>query len=265
MGLGGVVCLCLFNPKSAWSLLLTDRGSNETSIWTIRKLWSPLHGSSSLPRTSSEWPHGKEGEVGIDSHMASCSGRLLAAPSCTCNKGSVWYAPPTGTHAENMGMATGMLCDGQIPVHHADNAAGVACYRGEPRKNALFPSGPTVSLKTSTRRCLLWCFHGYSMSPWGFWPLGRNITTSVLWFLCQHLCPAPYGHVLRKKILYIYIYKKCRYFYIFCMVLLKTKFLCIFYIYTDLLNLIIGNQLKRCFDIFYMNIAQFYLNLAFDK
>lgn len=49
------------------------------------------------------------------------------------------------------------------------------------------------------------------------------------------------------------------------MVLLKKKFLCIFYIYTDLLNLIIGNQLKRCCGIFYMNIAQFYLNLAFDK
>lgn len=70
---------------------------------------------------------------------------------------------------------------------------------------------------------------------------------------------------LKKKKSFIYIYKKCRYFYIFCMVLLKKKFLCIFYIYTDLLNLIIGNQLKRCFDIFYMNIAQFYLNLAFDK
>lgn len=72
-------------------------------------------------------------------------------------------------------------------------------------------------------------------------------------------------HRLKKKILYIYIYKKCRYFYIFCMVLLKKKFLCIFYIYTDLLNLIIGNQLKKCFDIFYMNIAQFYLNLAFVR
>lgn len=121
------------------------------------------------PRTSSEWPHGEEQEVGIHS-MASPSGRLLTAPSadtvpsCTHYKGSVWYAPPTGTRAENMEMATGMHCDGHTPVHGADSAAEVACYRGEPRKNTLFPSGPTISLKTSTRRCLLWSFDGYSMN-----------------------------------------------------------------------------------------------------
>lgn len=103
--------------------------------------------------------------------MVSRSGRTLTAPSadtvpgCSCNMGAVWYASPTGTHAENMEMETGMHCDGQIPVHGAGSAAGVAYYRGEPRKNALLPSGPTISMKTSTRRCLLWSFDGYSMNP----------------------------------------------------------------------------------------------------
>lgn len=137
-------------------------------------------------------------------------------------------------------------------------------------KTHCYPGGPTISqsisLKTSTRMCLLWSFDGCSVNPWGCWAPGRNIPTSVLWFLRQHLCPSPLWTCrLKKKKSFIYIYKKCRYFYIFCMVLLKKKFLCIFYIYTDLLNLIIGNQFKRCFDIFYMNIAQFYLNLAFGK
>lgn len=69
---------------------------------------------AALPlRTPSEWPHGEEDEVGIHSHMASPSGRILTAPGtdtvpgCPGNKGSVWYAPPTGTHAENVEMETG--------------------------------------------------------------------------------------------------------------------------------------------------------------
>lgn len=79
--------------------------------------------------------------MGIDSHVVSRSGRLLTAPGadtvpgCTCNKGAVWYAPPTGTHATET--ATGMPCVGWISVHGADSAAGVAFCRGEPRKNTL--------------------------------------------------------------------------------------------------------------------------------
>lgn len=133
---------------------------------------TPRRGVTACPPwTPSEWPHGEEEEVGIHSHMVSPSGRLLSAPgadtvpSCTRYKGSVWYTPPTVTHAENMEMATGMRCDGHTPVHGADTAAGAAWYRREPRKNTVFPSGPKINLKRSTRRCLLWSFDGCSMNP----------------------------------------------------------------------------------------------------
>ncbi|KAF2981432.1 hypothetical protein EK904_002984 [Melospiza melodia maxima] len=80
------------------------------------------------PRTPPEWPHGEEDEVGIHSHMASPSGRILTAPGtdtvpgCPGNKGSVWYAPPTGTHAENMEMETGCtVMDRYLCTCSADN------------------------------------------------------------------------------------------------------------------------------------------------
>lgn len=101
---GGAICLCLCNTKPAWLLLLTNRGSNETSIWTIRKLWALLavldpSPRGRLPWTSSGWPRSEEDEVGIDSHMVSRYGRLLTAhggdtvPGRSCSKAAVWYAP----------------------------------------------------------------------------------------------------------------------------------------------------------------------------
>lgn len=120
-------------------------------------------------------------------------------------------------------------------------------------KKTSYCSGPTgrqpVRLKASTRRCPSRTFLQLQREPFGVLGSGEEYPNKCpLVSMPASLSSPPWTRRLQKikiKILYIYIYIKCRYFYIFCMVTLKKKFLCIFYIYTDLLNLIIGNRLKE--------------------
>lgn len=160
-------------------------------------------------------------------------------------------------------MATGMHCEGRIPAHGADSAAGAAYLLGRTEKNTLLLYRPTVSqsisLKTSARRRLLWSFVRLQCEPVSLLGSREEYPNKCPFVSTPASQSVPlWTHCLKKKINpFIYIYKKCRYFYIFCMVLLKKKFLCIFYIYTDLLNLIIGNQLKEVLIFFIWTLHNF--------
>lgn len=113
---------------------------------------------------------------------------------------------------KRMEMATGMHCEGRIPAHSVDSAAGVAYYWGEPRKNTLlsqwtYSKSIHQPLRQAPGDVSCGILSSYSVNPSACWALGKNIPRSVLSFLCQHLFSPPYGHIVlrKKKILYIYI------------------------------------------------------------
>ena len=193
--------------------------------------------------------------MGLDSCMVSHYGGLLTArgrdtvPGGAGDKAAAWYAPRGMNLCQNawkwpQGCT---VRDGYLLT--ARTVPQGLLVTGENRgKTHYYCNGPTVSqsisLKTSTRRRLLWSFVWLQCEPFGLLGSGEEYPNKCPFVSMPASLSTPLWthHLKKKKKSFIYIYKKCRYFYIFCMVLLKKKFLCIFYIYTDLLNLIIGNQ-----------------------
>lgn len=92
---------------------------------------------------------------------------------------------------------------GWIPSCSVDSAAGVAQLLGRNKEKQVTavdlqednPSASRQAPGDASREL----FSSYSVNRSACWTLGRNIPTSVLQFLCQHLSPAPYGHVVFRK------------------------------------------------------------------
>lgn len=201
--------------------------------------------------------------MGIDSHMVSRYGRLLTAcsgdtvPRCTCYKAAVWYSPGGMNPCQNAWKwPQGCTVGARYLLAVRTVLQGLFITGENQGKTHYYCSGRTVSqsvsLKTSTRRRLLWSFVRLQCEPFSLLGSREEYPNKCPFVSMPASLSTPLWtcRLKKKKKSFIYIYKKCRYFYIFCMVLLKKNFLCIFYIYTDLLNLIIGNQLKEVLIFF---------------
>lgn len=227
------------------------------------RFWTPRHGDAACPpRTLSEWPRSEEDGAGIDSRVVSRYGRLRTARGgdtvlgCTCDKAAVWYAPRGTNPCQNawkwpQGYS---VRDGYLLAARTVLRGWLITGQNQ-GKTRYYRSGPTVSqsisLKTSTRRRLSCSFARLQCEPFGLLGSREEYPNKCPFVSMPASLSTPLWTCrLKKKKNPLYIYKKCRYFYIFCMVLLKKKFLCIFYIYTDLLNLIVGTELKEVLIFF---------------
>lgn len=201
--------------------------------------------------------------MGIDSRMVSHYGRLRTArggdtaPRCACDEAAVWDAPRGMNPCQNTWKwPQGCTVRDGCLLTVRTVLQGLLITGENRGKTRYYRSGPTVSqsisFKTSTRRHLLRSFVRLQGEPFGLLGSGEEYPNKCPFVSMPASLSTPLWtrRLKKKKKNPLYIYKKCRYFYIFCMVLLKKKLLCIFYIYTDLLNLIIGNQLKEVLIFF---------------
>lgn len=157
--------------------------------------------------------------MGIDSHMVSRYGRLLTArggdtvPGCTCYKAAVWYSPRGMNPCQNAWKwPQGCTVGARYLLTVRTVLQGLFITGENQGKTHYYRSGRTVSqsisLKTSTRRRLLWSVVRLQCEPFGL--LGsREEYPNKCPFVSM---PASLSTPLwtcrlkkKKKILYIYI------------------------------------------------------------
>lgn len=183
------------------------------------RFWSPCHGVAACPpQTSSDWPRSEEDEVGIDSCMVSRYGRLLTAhggdtvPGCACDKAAVWYAPrgmnpcqnawkwPQGcTVRDGYLLAVRTVLQGLLIT--GENQGKTRYYHSRPTVSQ------SISLKTSTRRRLLWSFVQLQCEPFGLLGSRGEYPNKCPFVSMPASLSTPLWtrHLKKKKILYIYI------------------------------------------------------------